>query len=284
MIYRSKDIYRDQDLLSYIYDNGGFECNGANPLEGFSFMEFTLEELGLPQADELLTGVLEIKNKVGLQGWVTAKGESKNYKGFSLTYNPDFSIADNSIYHQTWGSKKLNQSWGRKLGEDQNLKNTYYDSYAFRKQPPLIQEHLGSLLNKFRMPLVRSRVAFLNMQYASPSNTTWHVDEVPYQLFRINIPLQTEPEYILDINGADELGNKLTLRKHLEVGKVYIWNTRIPHKVDVSSVCTKPTDRIHLVLGFSPWFDYDPDQDGYVKSNLHGMKMIDIINQKLFLN
>jgi hypothetical protein len=92
-------------------------------------------------------------------------------------------------------------------------------------------------------------------------------------LFRVNIPLQTSEEHVLEINGSDEYGNTLTLSKHLEVGKAYIWNTRIPHRVTITKPCINPIDRIHLVLGFGTWVDYDPYFDTFSKSSLHGLPL-----------
>ena len=112
----------------------------------------------------------------------------------------------------------------------------------------------------------------------------WHVDEPPYHLFRINIPLETSEEYILEIKGSDDFGNTLDLSKHLKVGKAYIWNTRIPHRVCTNKICQNPKDRIHMVLGFSPWFNYIETEDAFVKSKLYGLTMDEIISKKLFVD
>lgn len=284
-MYKISDVKSDQDILGYIGKQGGFSGDLEKSLIDYTFLEIDLEELGLPSADQLLESVKAIENEIGLKGWKTKDNESKNYKGFSLTYNPDFIDSNESIYHQTFGSNKLTQSYGRAkgLGEHNQLKNTYYDSYAFRKIPPIIQKHLGYFLDKFSCHLVRSRVAYLNMYGELSHDAGWHVDEPPYCLFRINIPLQTSDEYYLKIKGKDDYNNELDLYTQMKVGKAYFWNTRIPHTVGTDKKTDTPIDRIHLVLGFSPWYDYDEDNDAYIKSKIYGMPIIDIIKNKRFL-
>jgi len=102
-------------------------------------------------------------------------------------------------------------------------------------------------------------------------------------MFRINIPLQTSEEHVLQIKGSDEYGNSLEISKHLEVGKVYIWNTRIPHRVTITKPCSNAVERIHLVLGFGTWVDYDSIGDTFSKSKLHSIPLKTIVDQRLFL-
>ena len=201
------DVPTTKSTTGHLTDLGIFskEINKAS-LENYTFNEFTLEELGLPSHTEILESVNKIKNEIGIESWKTNAGESNAYKGFSLTYNPDYIDKDVSIYHQTFGSTRLSQSFAFKNGKGNHeiIKNTYYDSYGFRKVLPVIDKHLGFLLNKFSCPLIRSRVAFLNMFEKHPSDSGWHMDESPNHLFRINIPIQTSEEYILDIEGSEK--------------------------------------------------------------------------------
>jgi hypothetical protein len=282
-MYKVSSVPNDQDILGYIGEQHGFDdTKGA--LKDFVLTEFTLAELGLPDHKEILDGVLKIKDQVGLQGWKNYDYESTRYRGFSLTYNPDFKDKSVSQYHQTWGSEGLTQNFGRVDGiNETDLKNTYYDSYGFREPLPLVQEHLGFFLNKFKLSLIRSRVAFLNLFRKRPSDSGWHVDEPPFHLIRCIVPLQTSLEYVLEVNGDDEFGNTYQFEKHLETGKIYFWNTRIPHKVGVNKFCKTVDDRIHLIMGFTPWYDYDKENDAYIKSSLYGMPISQLINEKHFL-
>jgi hypothetical protein len=284
MIYSVSTINQDQDIVGYLDKNNVFSKKLEHEsLQDFSFNEFTLSELGLPPADDLLAATLAIKNKVGLQGWINNGIASPTYKGFSLTYNPDFYDNTISIYHQTWGSKILKQSFGRirGIGDVSSIRNTYYDTYAFRKIASIVEEHLGDLFSHFSCPLLRSRAAFFTPTIIPRLIDGWHVDEPPTHMFRINIPLQTSEEHVLEIKGNDEYGNALVMSKHLKVGNAYIWNTRIPHRVTVTKPCA--IERIHLVLGFGTWVNYDPINDAFSKSKLHGVPLKTIVDQRLFL-
>jgi len=285
-LYNISNINQEQDIIGYLTKNDFFSKHlEKESLQDFLFKEFTLDELGLPTANELLAATLAIKDKVGLQGWINNGVESTNYKGFSLTYNPDFHISDASIYHQTWGSALLKQSFGRQRGvaKVSSIRNTYYDTYAFRKIPVIVEEYLGNLFSHFYCPLLRSRVAFSTLIQVPDLYSGWHVDEPPTHMFRINIPLQTSEEHVLEINGKDEYSNKLIMTKHLEVGKAYIWNTRIPHRVTIKKPCSNAIERIHLVLGFGTWVSYDEDNDTFSNSDLYGLPLKTIVEEKMFL-
>jgi hypothetical protein len=284
MIYNVCDVSNTEDIIGYLDRNGVFsEELLTSSLHNFLFFEFSLADLNLPSADELLAKTLAIKDQVGLQGWISNGKPSSIYRGFSLTYNPNFYDSSRSIYHQTWGSPLLKQNFGRiqGLGDHRLIRNTYYDTYAFRKRLEIVENHLGNLFSHFSCPLLRSRAAFLKSSNSVDKKEGWHVDEPSTHMLRINIPLQTSEEYILEINGNDGYGNSLVLTKHLKVGKIYIWNTRIPHRVTTTKFST--VERIHLVLGLGTWIDYDPINDAFTKSKLYGIPLKTIVEQHLFL-
>lgn len=256
-------------------------------LKDFTFYEFNLTDLNLPPADELLNNILEIKKRVGTKNWATKGKQSLDYYGFSLTHNPQYNGDIDSIYHQSWGSSSIINSYSREVGSDaqSEKKNTYYDTYGFRLIPPIINELLGNFLTKFSFPVLRSRVAFYNPIFRDSTTLgTTHIDEPPTDLLRINIPLQTSAEHLLDISGSDEYGNSLTmLNKHLEVGKAYMWNTRIPHRIHVSAIPRIHKPRIHIVIGMSPWFHYNQEDDYFCPGIHYGRPIKEIVEQKLFL-
>lgn len=254
-------------------------------LKGLSFYEFTLEDLGLPPAEILLSQILDIEHQIGLQNWVNRTKINRYYKGFSLTYNPNYCDSIESIYHQTWGSTQITQNFSRNNQTDINVKDTYYDTYAFRKIPPIIKTKLGNFIDNFYFSFFRSRVAYFNpIVPHKEKDIGWHIDETPYELLRINIPLQTCKEHLLDIDGTDEYGNTLCLKgKHLEVGKAYIWNTRIPHRIYIDNIVSSFLPRIHMVLGLSPWIKYNDAEDSFEESKYYGTPIHQIVENKLFL-
>jgi hypothetical protein len=263
------------DIKCDLYSTG-FHSN-------FTFHEFSLKELGLPSADELLEAVLKTKNEVGVEGWRKNQNESDFYKGFSLTYNPNFIDTQRSLYFQTFGSYELIQTFSKSIGDFafSKIRDSYYDTYAFSHITPVIERNFKNLLSRFALSISRSRVSFLYGSQAFKNNINFHKDEFPRQLLRINIPLQTSQEYLLEINGEDEAGAKLKMTQHLQIGKAYIWNTRIPHRVYCSSPEPEEPERIHLVLGLIPWFDYC-DSNKALKPNTFYKKeikrMIDDLN------
>ena len=238
--------------------------------------EFDLAEVGLPSAEEILSGVEKIKDKVGLQGWRTKNFTSERYKGFGITHNPTFFDKDENIYHQVWGSNLCDQYFGKKdgTGDHTQIKDTYYDTFGFRKIDNVISDNLSSLLNKFNFHISRSRVAYLYGYGQEPNNEGWHVDEPSCQLLRVNIPIQTGNEYVI------QWDNKTY---HLEVGKAYIWNTRKPHRPAYIKKVETKEPRINVVLGLTPWLNYDEKNDKYSKNKYLGKPIKEIVEEKLWL-
>jgi hypothetical protein len=262
--------------------------NKSKALQNFTFYEFSLEDLELPNAGVLLDSVLKIQKQVGIQAWNNKNKKALNYKGFSLTYNPNYQGDIDSIYHQTWGSQQLTQNFSRQHESNTTIKDTYYDTYGFRKIPPIIESNLGNFIDLFSIPILRSRVAFFNPIHPSKKDASlddsWHKDETPEHLLRINIPLQTSPEHLIDIVGEDDVGNKFELiGKHFEVGKVYIWNTRIPHRIYINKSVSVFNPRIHMVLGFAPWINYNSDNDYFYQSKQFGINLDYLVKTKKFL-
>jgi len=281
--------YKDSDklLTTDMYDNNYFNhVDRKQSLSKLTFYEFTLNELGFPSADKILKGVKNIENKIGLQGWKTENYEQKKYRGFSLVYNPNFFDNKTSTYHQTWGHQLMTQTYSGwvNLGNHKQIKNTYYDTYAFRYIHNLIYENLKDVIDNLAMPLLRSRCAYLlPNEESDPFKRGWHVDEPPTEMMRLNIPLQTCKGHELHIEGDDRFGNSYSTKKYLEVGKVYLWNTNIPHTVGAHKGTNPNLDRIHLVLGMSTYFDYDKKKDCFKKNKFFGKNIHDIIVNKLFV-
>ena len=78
------------------------------------------------------------------------------------------------------------------------------------------------------------------------------------------------------MKGDDGYGNSFEMEKHFEVGKAYIWNTKIPHEVTFMEKTSDMTPRIHMVIGFLPWLNYNKDMDCFWHSDNYGKQMKDI--------
>jgi hypothetical protein len=242
------------------------------------FFEFNLADFGLPTAQELLDATLKIENTLGrLQGWRSNNKVSQTYKGFSMTYNP--ALGEDAF--ATWGDPKLTQNFSRAegLGNITTLKNSYHDTYRFSAIHPVVAEHYAPLIDSLNCQITRSRVAYIDPVDDTIYSYNYHRDEFPFQNLRVNIPLQTDPSYVLEIKGSDEYGNSLELEKHLEVGKFYVWNTRIPHRVYAKEKPTTTQPRIHIVLGVMPWINVDGDT--FTKGQFYGIQPFDLLKKGL---
>lgn len=281
------DYSNDIPMITYIQDNQLFveKNNYSKYMEDFLFYEFTLEELGLPSANTMLKSVLELEKEVGLYNWTTKNFEFDDYKGFSLTYNKDY-VGSQGPYNQTMGTKEMSQVYGSEKENSSTIlgKHTYYDTFGFRHIHSNVKQYFSNLFNKFNCGIARSRVSYFYPHKTKlPDTSGIHVDELPLYLLRINIPLKTNSNHILKVNGADNYGNKLSIEKHLEVGKAYIWNTIIPHQVTVKEETIDTEPRIHMVLGITPWLDYDEVNDEWSFNSNYKKSLKEIVENKLFL-
>lgn len=275
-------------MIDYINEKRGFSIK--DNLTNFKFTEFTLKELGLPLADELLQSTLNVENHIGgVESWREKNKNSLNYKGFSLSYNKNFIDTERSVFYQTLGAYELPQSYSKDLSAAnfKQQKNSYYDSYSFNSIQPIIAKSYDNLFQKINFSIARSRaVYFYSGEYSTSEYMPYHKDEYPFQLLRLNIPLTTWPEYKLEIKGEDEFGNYENIVTHLEVGKAYLWNTRIPHRVYCEKNFHSPVCRIHLVLGLIPWYDLQIDENKAIslKSNsYYGQNIKSIVDHRLFV-
>lgn len=282
---------RTQEIADILNKNGFLEgLDNSMLVAGLGFHEFDLAEIGLPPIDEIRIATDALINEVGgLVGWSGAGTQYTDYKGVSLTYNPDFIDKDVSVFSQTLGSRKLAQSYSRLLGIgnefDSGTANTYYDSMAFRAIHPVINKHYNKIFNSINCAISRSRIACLiPTEYSKRTNVNggWHIDEYPHTLMRLNIPVYTSEDHVLQINGSDEFGNTLVLEKHLAAGKAYVWNTRIPHRVHTESSSSAP--RTHIVIGILPYLTYNQDRDSFSKSDNYGTPMNEFVKNTKWVN
>lgn len=224
--------------------------------------------------EEIKKDTLEALDKFGFKGWQTSKGESWAYGGLSLVYNPDL-VEEVDADQNTLGTK-MNNPGEFFYGSTQNfqsVRNTYFDSYGFRKLAPCVElTGLEKFIKGFNLSPTRSRIGVLD---AAHRNTVgeeflWHKDETVFENLRINIPIETDETFLFQLDDKDPI--------HLEYGKIYTWDTHVSHRVYATE--TKSTKRTHLVLGFTPWFDYIEEEDSFVVNQFFGkIHPIDMILQ-----
>lgn len=225
-------------------------------------------ELDLINVDvgALRDSVVEMLALEGFRGWRHAEGESRRYGGLSLTWNPDHQ--DRPDPHEgTLGTDRnaRDEFFWRSTQHHREIRHSYFDTYGFRRRTPAsCHGALGRFLDGFACPLVRSRVGVIPATEAADTacdgNEGWHRDEPVFENLRVNIPLQSDPNNLFEMEGETP--------RHLAVGRAYSWDTHRPHRV----FCAGPTPvtRIHLVLGFAPWFDYLADEDAFRPNQFFG--------------
>jgi hypothetical protein len=204
--------------------------------------------------------------KYGMYGWLSRQGRSRSsYQSLSLTHNPSINDPAVNELNSTLGSSFINNrsffygNIGTWLSLRGQLKNSYYDSYAFNQPNIVTQKFFGDFQKHFRRTMIRSRLSVIRAGAQDSANPDYllHRDEPVYENVRINIPLTASPNHYLQYNGEDI---------NLELGQAYTWDTNQPHRVHG----VDHTDRINLVLGFSPWFDYDPEQQAWISNEYYG--------------
>lgn len=116
-----------------------------------------------------------------------------------------------------------------------------------------IKKEAEPIFNELEIPLqpIMSRIGVLFGDNDFTRDVGWHIDQSCYELLRLNIPIITNKNFLF------QMDNQLPI--HFEIGKMYWWNTKIPHRV-FSSVKSNEV-RLHLVLGFSPWFVYNHNKN-----------------------
>jgi len=261
-----------------------------NPEElckNFTLHEFTTEELGFPSYEEIYSSVKRAEAEIGTQGFMINGKESVGYGGFSLVYNPNYKGANPSVYHQTLGDPNLLTAASQDENQKANSqiyegKDSYYDTYGFTSRMPLIEENFGSIFSQIHGAIMRSRVSYLNSSDFNFNNPkqNWHIDEYAWQMIRVIIPVKTSDNFVIRLNGEDGIGNKLeNVEFSPELGKVYLWNNRIPHQMAPLEIRDDP--RIYLIIGFSPWFNF---KDGkYVPNENWGFPISTIVENQLFI-
>jgi hypothetical protein len=215
--------------------------------------------------------------KYGRHPWRSSEGESFRYSGFSLTYNPHHQDHPN-INASSLGTikNKPEDFFYNSTSTHSEIKNSYFDSYAFTSRTPAASEgYLGEILNSCQRTIIRSRMMILDGKYfdedtiekyknAQPGDSKfgWHRDEPIYVNLRINIPLTADEAFVFEMEKEQPYS--------LIPGYAYSWNTDIPHRVWCKQKTN--TERHNLIIGVSPWFDYDQMNQEWKPNKYCGVK------------
>lgn len=227
--------------------------------------------------DLLKNSVLEAIDLFGLYQFQYAHknaSEGGPYLSSSLTWNPNAQDSISSDPHQaTLGSSSLewNSASHYLKNENQNYRNTYNDTFAFAERTPF-SEHgqLKIFLDSFLRSLIRSRVSTIKAGRieATKFNFCWHNDEEVFINLRINIPIQTSSHYAIQVINNED-GEELEIDEFsMEPGYAYVYDSGKNHR----PLCKKldTVDRIHMICGVSPWFDFDKTNECWISNEYYG--------------
>jgi hypothetical protein len=204
----------------------------------------------------------------GDHGWIKSDQDgnssaSEIYTGFSLMYNPNHSDVMN-LHQSSLGTNKL-VDFKFYQNDIVHKKNTYLDTLGFRlRTPASTTGYLGQFLSSFNSSLTRGRMSIIHADKFEDASQLkmygWHHDEPIFENLRLNIPMLTDPIFKFQIKDGRPY--------HLAVGNSYSWDTAIMHRVFSDQIADKI--RAHLVIGISPWFDYDESDDSWNINEFYG--------------
>ncbi len=214
-----------------------------------------------------------------LRGFATANGQRSAYIGFSLTWNP-YHIDGLEPFFSTLGTprNRAGEFFALVRPQEQPARlNSYWDAWGFNTIHPVIAKHFAPLIDRFKLSPIRSRAATIvhtERERITSPEFMWHLDESPFCNLRVNVPLFTAPDYLMEIDAQHRHASAphivaregIRWRGHLEAGRCYSWDTQLAHRVFAQGEPTQ--DRVHLVLGFSPWFKWDGESRCW-RSNEH---------------
>jgi hypothetical protein len=277
--FRVRDLPDEKPIIRHIVEHTDYDAACARVAPRRPVRKLLAFELPQKLFRGLRDAADEAIAKYGVHGWLSAEGRNASdpYLSLSLTCNPDLKDPGISDVHQSTLGTSVNPMSEFYYGSVQRfrkLKNTYFDTYGFRVPTPAAQTGaLGEFLSQCGLSLVRSRLSVLRGTEPAVGEFRfgWHRDEPVFENLRINIPLRSDRSYRLQLESALEKPDpdSATLSEHyLAPGKAYTFDTHRPHRVYPKAISER--ERVHLVLGFSPWFRYDRVADSWEPNQFYG--------------
>lgn len=227
---------------------------------------------------------LELYGNYNYRLGVSDSGQDRvdlGYAGIGLSYNPDHTEREHCNIHQqvqgnfkpATGPKNPFSALSPNDGVQYAIRNSHYDTYGLCYRTPASKHgYLGEFLDTCKRTMVRSAVRIINSDATGPADingnkragVTWHRDEPMFQNLRVNIPIITNPNFVLEQEGSPAV--------HLPAGSAYSWDTQILHRAYSLEQTEQRFSRIHLMLGFSCWWDFDEATGEWSQNEFFGKK------------
>ena len=220
-------------------------------------LNYNLESLQLSVAD-----VLEKYKPIG---WQTKTQNTNYYKSLSLRYNPNHQDNLDENYSSVGTPKNIpGEFFYNQTHNHSYLKDSYYDTYGFIKPTACsLEGELGKFLSNIKRTVVRSRIStIIASEQPNDPKAGWHRDEEIFVNLRLNIPITTSKEFYFEMDNVQPY--------NLELGNIYSWDTNIAHRVFANN--RTENKRTNLIIGCSPWLDYIPEENAWVKNEFFGKK------------
>jgi hypothetical protein len=200
------------------------------------------------------------------------KSQDTSYTSVSLNFNSNsIDKVSNNPHQGILGSsigsyKSINNYKNNLLG-----KNTYNDTFSFTERTDCSNyKGLGVFLNSLKRSMIRSRISILHGSNSSIQDISygWHNDELIFLNLRVNVPIQSTENYYIQILNDQVLEHSQISEFNLKTGQVYAYDTHKYHR----ACCKKleRTPRINLILGVSPWFDFDKENNQWISNEFYG--------------
>lgn len=244
LTYNKNYFFNDQQIPKVAQVFGYPRANGNT--------KFVSEE------KELMIQMMERKLD---QTWISINGTSGTYAGF------DF-LLDNQLINKEQHKKFKNiyeniitDTWGG------IKKDTYHDAWGFCSSSDVLNfEYFNDVKKLFKRSLIRSRVAgFRNVTQDNIEHVNhfmWHRDTNWFVELRINLIVYAP-------RGSFGIEVKDVGKTYYETGDWASWDTNIIHRPFVEK---EGIERVNLIFGINPWFDYNPVDDSWTTNEFYKKK------------
>lgn len=276
----------DAPLIVELDSRAPFRQNSMLPVKQYPpLLKFSIEnfdnDLILKSVHDAMSMYGQWNYRIGETDQGTIKTDN-GYGGIGLTYNPHHvDGAKIDLHQQVQGNHKpgargldgKNPFTVLSTAEQRShsRRNTHYDTYSMCYRTPASKTGaLGTFLDTFKRTMVRSAVRVIYADQVGQvgeenlAGVRWHRDEPFFENLRVNIPLLTNPLFVLEQEGHEPY--------HLQAGYAYTWDTNTLHRAYATARTEVPMQRIHLMLGFSTWWDFNEQTGQWTQNEFFNKK------------